>query len=174
MGPIGTNFRGIWIKISQFSLTEIILKMSSAKCRPLFSVSMWIHLHVWHMWGPWPQQCWSPVWSSVQFGWQAGPVTTQTTTSWWRHQLETFSALLALCEGNPPVTGGFLSQRPVTQHSFDIFFDVRLNKRSNKQSRCWWFETPWRSLCSHCNDMNVCINTFWIRLFSTRTFWRHF
>ena len=27
--------------------------------------------------------------------------------SWWRHQMETFSALLALCDGNPSVTGGF-------------------------------------------------------------------
>ena len=26
---------------------------------------------------------------------------------WWRHPMETFSALLTLCEGNPPVTGGF-------------------------------------------------------------------
>ena len=43
----------------------------------------------------------------------------------WRHQMETFSASLALCEGNPPVTGGFPSQRPVTR-SFDVFFDVRL------------------------------------------------
>ena len=25
--------------------------------------------------------------------------------TWWRHQIETFSALLALCEGNPPVSG---------------------------------------------------------------------
>ena len=25
----------------------------------------------------------------------------------WRHQMETFSAFLSLCEGNPPVTGGF-------------------------------------------------------------------
>ena len=30
--------------------------------------------------------------------------------SWWRHQVETFSALLDLCEGNPSVTGGFPSQ----------------------------------------------------------------
>ena len=29
--------------------------------------------------------------------------------------VETFSALLAFCEGNPPVTGGFPSQRPVTR-----------------------------------------------------------
>ena len=33
-------------------------------------------------------------------------------------------ALLALCEGNPPVTGGFPSQRPVTR-SFGVFFDLR-------------------------------------------------
>ena len=30
---------------------------------------------------------------------------------WWRHQMETFSALLALCAGNLPVTGEFPSQR---------------------------------------------------------------
>ena len=46
-------------------------------------------------------------------------------TSWWRHQMETFSALLALCAGNSPVTGEFPSQRPVTR-SFDVFFDLRL------------------------------------------------
>ena len=43
----------------------------------------------------------------------------------WRHQTETFSALLACCEGNPPVTSGFPSQRPVTR-SFDVFFNLRL------------------------------------------------
>ena len=37
------------------------------------------------------------------------------------------SAILTLCEGNQPVTGGFPSQRPVTQ-SFDLFFDLHLNK----------------------------------------------
>ena len=29
------------------------------------------------------------------------------TVSWWRHRMMTFSALLALCEGNPTITGGF-------------------------------------------------------------------
>ena len=29
-------------------------------------------------------------------------------TTWWRHQMETFSALLAVCAGNSPVTGGAL------------------------------------------------------------------
>ena len=60
---------------------------------------------------------------------------------WWRHQMEAFSALLALCAGNSPVTGEFPSQRPVTR-SFDVFFDLRLNKQLSKQSRGWWFETP--------------------------------
>ena len=66
-------------------------------------------------------------------------------TSWWRHQMETFSALLVLCAGNSPVPGEFPSQRPVMR-SFDVFFDLRLNKRLSKQSWGWWFETLSRSL----------------------------
>ena len=60
---------------------------------------------------------------------------------WWRHQVETFSVLLALCAGNSPVTGEFPTQRPVTR-SFDVFFDLGLNKPLSKQSCGWWFETP--------------------------------
>ena len=59
-------------------------------------------------------------------------------------------ALLALCAGNSPVTGEFPSQRPVTQ-SFDVFFDLCLNKRLGKQSWGWWFEMPLRPLWHHCN-----------------------
>ena len=57
---------------------------------------------------------------------------------WWRHHMETFSALLSLCVGNPPVTGGFPSQRPVTRN-FDVYLDLRLNKQLSKQSRRRWF-----------------------------------
>ena len=64
--------------------------------------------------------------------------------------METFSALLALCAENSPVTGEFPSKRPVTR-SFDIFSDMHMNKRLNKQSWCWWFETSSRSLWRHCN-----------------------
>ena len=71
----------------------------------------------------------------------------------WRHQMETFSALLALCAGNSPVTGEFPSQRPVTR-SFEVFFDLRLNKRMSKQSRRRWLETPSRSLWRHRNDFS--------------------
>ena len=73
-----------------------------------------------------------------------------TTSTWWRHQLETVSALLALCAENSPVTGEFPSQRAVTQ-SFHVSFDLRLSKRLSKQSRRRWFETPWRSLWRHWN-----------------------
>ena len=70
---------------------------------------------------------------------------------WWRHQMEAFSALPALCAGNSPVTGEFSAQRPVTQ-SFDVFFDLHLNKRLSKQSWGWWSETPSRSLWRHSNE----------------------
>ena len=70
------------------------------------------------------------------------------TLPWWRHQMETFSALPFLCAGNSPVAGEFPAQRPVTR-SFGLSFDLRLNKRLSKQSWGWWFETPSRSLWRH-------------------------
>ena len=70
--------------------------------------------------------------------------------SWWRHQMETFSALLTICAGNSSVPGEFPAQRPVTR-SFDVFLDLRLNKRLSKQSWGWWFETLSRLLWGHCN-----------------------
>ena len=72
---------------------------------------------------------------------------------WWRHQIEPFSASLALCAGNSPVTGEFPSQKPMTR-SFDVFFDLRLNKQSRRQS----LETPPLSLSwlrRHCNAMRL-------------------
>ena len=104
--------------------------------------------------------------------------------SWRRHQMDTFFALLALCEGNSPVTGEFPSQTPVTR-SFDVFFDLRLNKRLSKQSWGWCFETPSRSLWHHCN-VKMTLATFkrksveihqlyrWLSLLSnTESFKRH-
>ena len=74
----------------------------------------------------------------------------EKSTAWWRYPMEAFSALLALCAGNSPVTGEFQSQRPVTR-SFDVFFDLRVNKSLSRQSRRWWFGTLSRSLWRHCN-----------------------
>ena len=41
------------------------------------------------------------------------------SVAWWRHQMETISALLAICAGNSSVTGEFPAQRPVSR-SFDV------------------------------------------------------
>ena len=59
--------------------------------------------------------------------------------------MKTFSVLLALRVGNSPITGEFSSQRSVTR-SFDVFFDLCLNKRLSKQS----------SVRRHCNGLETC------------------
>ena len=38
----------------------------------------------------------------------------------WRNQMEIFSALLVICEGNSSVRGEFPAQRPVTRSVFDL------------------------------------------------------
>ena len=68
--------------------------------------------------------------------------------------MEAFSALLALCEGNPTVTGEFPLQRPVTR-VFNVFFDLRLKKRLNKHSKRLRFETPSRSFWRYCNEFPI-------------------
>ena len=74
----------------------------------------------------------------------------QCKVTWWRHQMETFSTLRALCAGISPVTGELPSRRPVTW-IFYVFFDLRLNKRLSKQSWGWWFEKPSCLLWCHGN-----------------------
>ena len=76
-----------------------------------------------------------------------------TKRPWWRHQMKTFSALLAICTGNSPVPGEFPAQRPVTR-SFGVFFDLRLNKRlrNNREAvdlRRYRAQYDVR----HCNDL---------------------
>ena len=71
-----------------------------------------------------------------------------TGVPWWRHQMETFSALLAICARNSPVSGELPAQRPVTR-SFGVFFDLRVNTRLSKQWWGWWFETLSRPLWRH-------------------------
>ena len=92
---------------------------------------------------------------TTMFEWHAhGMETIWTIVLWrtrWRHQMETFSALPAICAGNSPFNGEFPAQRPVTR-SFDGVFDMRLNKQLSKQSWGWWFETPSRPLWRYCYD----------------------
>ena len=61
---------------------------------------------------------------------------------------------MAFCAGNVPVTGEFPPQRPVTR-SFDVYFDLHLNKRLIKQSWGWLFETQSRAIWRHCNVLGM-------------------
>ena len=78
--------------------------------------------------------------------------------TWWRHQMETFSALLELCMVNPSDTGGFSHPNKANDAEVSCFYDVQLNKRMSKQLGCWWFETPWRSSWGHCSEFD---NIYW-------------
>ena len=98
--------------------------------------------------------------------------------TWWRHQMAAFSSLLVICAGNAPVTVELPAQKPVTR-SFDVFFDLHLNKRLSKQSWGWWFETLSRPFWRRCNEL---ILLWWIPSPTTDVFfsntvlwnWTHF
>ena len=65
-----------------------------------------------------------------------------STKAWWRHEMETFSALIAFCMGNSPA---------ISEFPADVFSDPRLNQKKIKQWPRRWFEMPSRSLWRHCN-----------------------
>ena len=91
---------------------------------------------------------------------------SHTHQPWWRHKMETFFAVLALCEENPTDSGVFPSQMPVMR-IFGVFFDVRLSKRLIKLSRYRWFETPW------CSSWLTVIGMFLIPSFLWYFFWEN-
>ena len=109
--------------------------------------------YIWYLWEIWLNLTFSNQVTAMQTiilfskrKWQ----WTFCKFAWWRHQMETFSALLALCAGNSSVTGEFPAQRPVTRTLIFSLICAR-NKWSSKQSPGWWFETPSCSLWRHCN-----------------------
>ena len=90
-------------------------------------------LYYWFLYS-WSVQTFFIMQDNAGIAWLSGvyvPFPHAAPISWWRHQMETFSALLALCAGNSLVTGESHSQRPVTW-SFDVFFDLHLNKHLSK------------------------------------------
>ena len=87
--------------------------------------------------------------------------------------METFSALLAICAGNSPVTGEFPAKRPVAR-SFDIFFDLRLNKRWSKRSWGRWFQMPSRPLWSQCNIWRMTCKIYYERCHDDVIKWKYF
>ena len=91
-------------------------------------------------------------------------VTNDTPTNRQRWQWNGLALLYGNCHDDvikwkhfsrywPPVPGEFPEQRPVTR-SFDVFFDLRPNKRLSKQSWGWWFETLSCSLWRHYNVLH--------------------
>ena len=92
IGPLGTNFSEVLIQSQTFSLKKMHLKMPSAKC-----CSFRLGLNV------------------LKLNHNKQPrVHPWRHFMGSRHQMETFSALLAICAGNSPGTGEFPTQRPVT------------------------------------------------------------
>ena len=74
---------------------------------------------------------------------------------WYSHMMTSSNG--NICRVTGPLCGEFTgpgefpTQRPVTR-SFDVYFDLRLNKRLSKQPWGWWFETLLCPLWRHSND----------------------
>ena len=72
---------------------------------------------------------------------------------WRRHQMETFSALLALCARKSPVTGEKSPHKGQWRGALMLSLICTLNKRLIKQLWGWRFDTSSCSLWRHCNEM---------------------
>ena len=83
--------------------------------------------------------------------WRPDLMIEKIVVAWWRHQMETISALLVICAGNLwPVNSPHKGQwRGVLM----VFFYLRLNKLLSKQLWGWWFEMPSRPLLRHSNGI---------------------
>ena len=143
IGPLGSNFSEILVEILTFSFKQMQLKVSSAKWRPFCLCLNGLNI-----------ENYSIVVRLIQICSALYHLYSSARHPWWRHPRELFSASLAICAGNSPVTVEFPTQTPMTR-SFDVFFDLRLDKRLSKESRGWWFQTPLWSLWRHCNVLLV-------------------
>ena len=98
----------------------------------------------------WPEHCLALVsWSSFLV-WNQLPLSYVHELIMMTSSSGNIFRVTGLCAVHTPVTGEFPSQKPVTR-IFDVFLDLRPNKRSSKESRGWWFGTPSRSLWRYCN-----------------------
>ena len=80
-------------------------------------------------------------------------------SSWWRHQVETFSALHLCGEFTGP---RWIPHTKASDAELYVFFDLCLNKL-RKQSRGWWFETLSWPLWRHRNDGHWSIKA-WLQM----------
>ena len=133
-GPVNSPHKGQWREALMFSsiCTRINDWVNNGEAGDLRRYRA--HYDVTVMYCPGACEC--IMWLLFESLIQSAAVMTRSNLSWWRHQMETFSALLAICAGNSPVPGEFPTQRPVTR-SFDVYFDLRPNKRLSKQSLGW-------------------------------------
>ena len=116
-------------------LTDCLCFVSLCGCSITLGICMWFTPHIlWLL--HWRGQSWS--------------------MSWWRHQMETFSALLAICAGKSPVT-----RKKGSDAEHWRFLDLRLNICLSKQWRGWWFETPSHPLWRPCNVCSY-LHMHWI------------
>ena len=85
-------------------------------------------------------------------------LSTRANGLWWRHQMATFTSLLALLRGIhlSPVNSPHKGQWRAT---LLFLWSAPEHKRLSKQSRRQWFETPSHSLWRHCK---VEVNHLWV------------
>ena len=102
----------------------LAIKISIAWCKRDVTPLLMHWSYVSFVLSHWYDLCSFPLWCCVQYCISRLHMMTSSNG--------TFSTLLAICAGNSPVIGEFPTQRPVTR-SFDVFFDLRLNKRLSKQ-----------------------------------------
>ena len=116
----------------------------------------------WHNWSiMWiKDSIFPPIGSLWNKGVLMGVSTETERSSRWRHddviKWKHFPRNWPLVRGihRSRCPGEFPTQRPVTR-SFDVFFDLRLNKPMSKQPWGSWFETLSRSLWRHRNELVV-------------------
>ena len=179
--PLETNFRESLIKIHTFSFTKIHLKMSSGKWRPLClglnelnnnvgTTEIYMYLK---------NTCLvlnvminvvlskisiksSYLYQLPNWRWILHPIII--LSCWWSGATYWCCCKGMMTSSNGNISrvtgplcveftgpGEFPAQRPVTR-GFDVFFDLRLNKRLSKQPWGWWFETLSCPLWRHCNE----------------------
>ena len=80
---------------------------------------------------------------------------TKSKSPWWRHQKGNIFRVIG------PLWEDSTDHRWLSSaRSFDVLFDLCLDKRLSEQSRRRWFETPSRSWWRHCNDHNWHCNNY--------------
>ena len=113
---IGNKLQWFFFRNLNIITQESVFKMSSGKWRP-FCLALNVLKHIIN---DDAKTIWLPATIMLTYMYTAAEIKTHhidssmqegsisiTMYSWWRHQIETFSALLAICAGNSPVPGEF-------------------------------------------------------------------